>query len=338
MANLLRRKHPQNDLFICDIIDAAPKDDMASMENPIFSLSKNPDKKIIKYEHNGKFIEITPSVLGRATIFDKDILIFAISQLMAKINLGEEPSQTIQFSAYDLFISINKATDGRSYIWLKKAFLRLKGTTITTDILINNKPILDGFGLIDSFRIIRESPKGRMEGLEIKLSDWLYETIKTKQVLSLSPDYFRLGKPLERRIYEICRKHCGYQKIWAIGLEKLHKKSGSTSPLRNFRIAIKDIIQSDHLPDYKIYFDPDKKDKLIIRPRIAVVNEPETVNRKPYIKTETYTNAKKILGRDFDVYAIEEEWLMFWTKSGSPELKTNDGAFINFCKHKIKEI
>jgi hypothetical protein len=33
-------------------------------------------------------VTVTPSVKGRATIHDKDILIFCISQLMAAINAG----------------------------------------------------------------------------------------------------------------------------------------------------------------------------------------------------------------------------------------------------------
>ena len=97
MAKLLQRKHAQKDFFVCDIFDATPKDDIGSMEHPFFSLSKNPDHRIRKYEHNGEYIQITPSFTGLATIFDKDILIFAMSQIMAKINGGEEPSQTIQF-------------------------------------------------------------------------------------------------------------------------------------------------------------------------------------------------------------------------------------------------
>ena len=35
---LLPARHPTGDLFVCDIFDAAPKGDMASMEHPIFSL------------------------------------------------------------------------------------------------------------------------------------------------------------------------------------------------------------------------------------------------------------------------------------------------------------
>jgi len=33
---LLPQRHPNHDLFICDVLDAIPKDDMASMEHPIF--------------------------------------------------------------------------------------------------------------------------------------------------------------------------------------------------------------------------------------------------------------------------------------------------------------
>ena len=54
---------------------------------------------------------------------------------------------------------------------------------------------------------------------------------------------------------ELCRKHCGAQPTWAIGLELLYKKSGSRAPLRNFRIAIKQLTESNHLPDYRLRFD-----------------------------------------------------------------------------------
>ncbi|WP_198400932.1 MULTISPECIES: replication initiator protein A [Neisseria] len=34
------------------------------------------------------------------------------------------------------------------------------------------------------------------------------------QVKPISTDYFRLRKPLDRRIYELCAKHCGKQNKW----------------------------------------------------------------------------------------------------------------------------
>ncbi len=336
MAKLLRRKHAQKDLFVCDILDATLKDDDRSMEHPFFSLSKNPNKGIKEYKaRNGDYIKFTPSILGMATIFDKDILIFAMSQIMAKINTGEEPSQTIQFSAYDLLVSTERRTDGRSYERLKSAFERLKGTTITTCMLTGGEEITEGFSLIDYWKIIREGRDGRMEGLEMKLSDWLYNAILAKEVLTISPDYFRLGKPLERRVYELCRKHCGNQQKWTIGLELLKKKTGSSSSLKKFREFINDIIKSDHIPDYQIYFDDDKKDLLIIRPRVAP--KPAIEQPKIFLKPQTYENAEKILSKHrLDKYAVEAEWLDWIKDKEAPQ--SPDGAFIGFCKMKVTSL
>ncbi len=33
---LLPQRHPNHGLFICDVLDATPKDDVASMDHPIF--------------------------------------------------------------------------------------------------------------------------------------------------------------------------------------------------------------------------------------------------------------------------------------------------------------
>lgn len=76
---LTAEKHPQGDLFVCDVTDAILKDIMPQMEHPFYSLSKKPDMKIRRYEHNGNWLEIIPSYLGLATIYDKDILIYCIS-------------------------------------------------------------------------------------------------------------------------------------------------------------------------------------------------------------------------------------------------------------------
>jgi hypothetical protein len=89
--HLLPAKHSNGDLFICDVADAALKDLIPQMEHPFFSLSKKPDTAIRRYEHNGNWLEIVPSVKGLATIYDKDILIYCISQIMEKLK-REEPA------------------------------------------------------------------------------------------------------------------------------------------------------------------------------------------------------------------------------------------------------
>jgi hypothetical protein len=63
---LLPVRH-QPDFFVCDIVDAAIKGDTASMEHPVFSLSKKPDMKIRRYENGDKWVEIRPIATSSST-------------------------------------------------------------------------------------------------------------------------------------------------------------------------------------------------------------------------------------------------------------------------------
>src|ERR1700759_1593696 len=95
-------------------------------------------------------IAILPSALGLATIHDKDILIYCISQLVAKMNSGAELQRTLHLKAYDLLVSTNRNTDGRGYEQLEAALDRLSGTRIKTNIKTADEEQKDGFGLIET--------------------------------------------------------------------------------------------------------------------------------------------------------------------------------------------
>jgi plasmid replication initiation protein len=256
-GQLLPDRHPNRDFFIADLVEWAVKDDRHSMEHPMFSLSKKPDLKIRRYEHNGNTLVIAPGAYGLATIWDKDILIYAVSQLTAAVNQDRhDVSPTVRLTAYDLLVSTNRHTGGGDYDQLQKAFERLSGTRITTDIRTNGVRQREGFGIIDSWKIIeKNSADGRMVAIELRLSDWLYNAIVGLEVLTISRDYFRLSRGLERRLYELARKHCGHQAKWIVGLDVLHKKSGSNSPLKRFRLEVRNIAKADNLPDYRIRYD-----------------------------------------------------------------------------------
>lgn len=225
----------------------------------MFSLSKNKDTSVRTYEHNGNKLEITPSGKGLATIWDKDILIYCISQLIEGINRGQEPSRTIRLRAHDLLVATNRHTGGSDYDRLHQAFERLRGTTITTDIKTNGERIRSGFGMIDEWMIIEKSPDDeRMVAVEVTLSRWTYHAVLGKEVLSIDKDYFRLRGGLERRFYELARKHCGNQAKWGISIELLHKKSGARSPLKAFRHEVQKIVASNHLPRYRMRYNETK--------------------------------------------------------------------------------
>ena len=247
------KRHRQLDLFIADAWSADPRDDMASMEHPIFAL-KAGDTRPVHYEHNGVQVTVIPSGKGRATIFDKDIWIYCISRLIAALNEGKPIAKTVRFTAYDFFVNTNRRTDGDSYRRFELALARLRGTTIKTNLETNDRRETRIFGLIESARVI-ERANGKAVAVEVTLPDWLMRIVEERHVLKINPDYFRLRKPLDRRIYELARKHCGRQGKWTVSLQKLHKKSGSTASLRKFRAAIKSLAESDELPDYRLRLD-----------------------------------------------------------------------------------
>nr|WP_267288120.1 replication initiator protein A [Neokomagataea tanensis] len=193
------------------------------------------DRRVRRYENGDNFVEIIPSVKGLATVHDRDVLIFCISHLMAALNNKKSVSQIVRFKAYDMLKATNRMTNGQAYDGLVSALTRLRGTIITTNIITGDQEVTRGFGIIESFEIVRNTRAGRMQEVEIKLSDWVFNAIRHKEVLTLHRDYFRLRKPLERRIYELGRKHCGMKPSWKIGLERLQEKCGSTSTMKEFR-------------------------------------------------------------------------------------------------------
>ena len=149
--SLLPDRHKQRDFFTCDIFDSF-KDDIASMEHPVFSLSKKPDHRMLKYERNGTTIKIKPSYTGLATIFDKDILLYLASALMHAKNSGEAISQTVRFTSYDYIVSTNKSLGGTQYQLLKEGLERLNGTLIQTNIKTGSVEETKEFGLIDDIK------------------------------------------------------------------------------------------------------------------------------------------------------------------------------------------
>lgn len=319
------------DFFVCDLMDAAPKGDMAAMEHPIFSLSTKPDHRIRRYEHGMVYVEIKPSADGLATVHDRDVLIYCISQLMAALNSGQPVSSVVRFKAHDLLKVTNRMTNGQGYEALKAALERLAGTRISTNITTGGKEIFETFGLIERASIVRETRDGRMQEVEVKLSDWVFNAIRHHEVLTLHRDYFRLRKPLERRIYEIARKHCGKQTEWRISLELLQKKCGSASTEKEFRRLVSKIVEEDrrfqHMPDYSVTMEGD--DMVVFRSRGSLCDlaaDIKTVSAGR-LNVETYNDAR-IVAPGWDVYHLEQEWRSWITEAP----RDPDAAFVGFCR------
>ena len=249
---LLPERHPVRDFFVLDALDVAPRADMASMEHPIFSLSTKPETRPLKYKHGDNSLEIIPSVLGLPTVFDKDVLIYCISRLIDMQNNGRSIGPCVRLTTHDLLVQTNRPTNNLGYERLAPALDRLKGVTIKTNIKTGDSMTTRGFGLISEYEYNRKGGMfaDRLRYLEIELSPWLFRAIEASEVLPISRGYFRLRRPLDRRIYDLARKHCGQQHQWRVSIEVLQKKSGSNSPAKKFAFYIRHLVASNHLPDY----------------------------------------------------------------------------------------
>ncbi|HEX9857506.1 MAG TPA: replication initiator protein A, partial [Paracoccaceae bacterium] len=276
------------------------------------------------------------SVRGLATIHDKDILIYCISQLMAALNAGRQISRTLTLRAHDLLVATNRETSGDAYRRLREAFERLAGTRITTNLSQGGVEVTRGFGLIETWEIVRKTRGGRMVSVSVTLSDWLFRAVLSSAVLTLSRDYFRLRKPLERRVYELARKHCGRQDSWRVSVETLLKKSGSASPRRVFRAMLREMIAADHLPDYAMAEEPGDIIRFSNRAAVLEIDGPGqgAGPRLPPLASETH-EAARALAPGWDIYALEADWRGYWAASGRPRLRSADRAFLGYVRARV---
>ena len=278
-----------------------------------------------EYRNGDTFIKVSPSAKGLATVHDRDVLIYCISQCMAAINEGRKVNRTLKFTAHDMLVATNRQTSGRGYELLKDTLRRLQGTQIETNIKQGGTEKFSVFGLIDKAEVIRETRDGKMQDIEITLSDWVYDAIENNNVLTLSQQYFQLRKPIERRLYELARKHCGKQSKWTAYLSTLANKTGSTSSAKEFKRMItkvvKDNAEQQYLPEYTFTLEGDL---LTVRPIRAASTQ------ALFLKSDTYEEARKFAA-GWDIRMLESEWRE-WVAAKNIKVRNADSNFISFCK------
>ncbi len=373
---LLPERYPVGDLFVCELVDIVLKSDMASLEYPFYSLTKKPDRNPRRFEHDGRWIEFRPSIKGLPTIYDKDLLIYAISHIMREKQRSGKTPKTIVIDPYHFLSYTNRPTGGRDYEALVDSIERLEGTRYRTNVKTGGFEHDEWFGLFERVKMkTRRTPKGglRPERLEVTISDWTMEAIRADEVLTLHRDYWRLRRPIERRVYEIIRKHCGRQEGWSIGVDKLHRKSGSQATRREFRRKLHEVVNDNHLPDYDVYIEDDilhatsrrefldshlASDRLHATHTTLSSNRSTGANeqledyaiqlRRMKISADGYQSAKAE-APGWDVYFLEDEWRTWIGKrlknalaGVEPENASDviprkpDAAFKGFCKNWFK--
>ena len=334
---LLPVRHKAPDLFSIDVSNITIKDSRHHLEFPLFSLaSKNsPKPRPRTYtDKHGNGIEIHPSWLGLPTILDKDILIYAISHIVDARRRGKPASRRVVIYSADLLRFANRPLGGRDYASLERSILRLRGCTIRTNIRTGGIEQTDVFGILDSASLRRKYDlHGRLMHCEVTISEWLWNAIQTNEILTLHKDYFRLRRPLDRRLYEIARKHCGHQSSWTIGLNRLLEKSAAQCTLPYFRFQIRKVARqaADHpeyLPGYLVAFD-DEADLVRFYSR---EDDPILITDPLDTFDESTWRAATTLAPDYDIRELNRQWLAWRQKQCLPPPRHAPSAFLGFVK------
>lgn len=268
--------------------DWSVKDDMATMEHPLFALSKSPERRIRDYSRGGKVFKVIPSVVGAPTIFDKDLMIYLVSMVMRAKNEGLPVSRRIRMNVTGFLKGTQRSTGGASYVRVVEMCRRLAGARIETNINTTEQELTKGFGMIEEYEVLSETKngKGALE-LEVVLSEWIWRAVSDFDVLTLNHDYFKLTQALERRVYELARKHCGKQQWWVVGLELLREKVGSEQSARKWKQEIKGMVAKHDLPDYRIFLDESVKPNQVIfisRDTESVMEQAERAGKVRWIE------------------------------------------------------
>jgi plasmid replication initiation protein len=338
----------QVDLVLDSILDAPVKDERALMEFPFFALTKRPRTTPFVYDDGAVRIEVQPGHKGIATIWDKDVLIYCASLINDRLERRLPVEPRLRFAAYDFLKLTSRSTSARGYELFLDALDRLQSTAIKTTITSGHEEIEErrGFSWIDKYRVItRKTATGKrvMTAVELTINEWLWRgLVENRRVLTINRDYFQLDMGLERRLYELARKHCGRQREWRVGLARLAEKCGSVRGLKQFRSELAKIIRRDSLPDYDLSLERSHANDGLaglvacFHPRIKQGNafERELAPTGPLsptlgLRPRTVENARRAHpGHDID--ALVHAW-RDWTGQRGSHLRDPDKAFLAFC-------
>lgn len=243
------------------------------MRYPFFSLSKNRISRI-SFNHKNVQIEVVaPHEIGIATIYDCDLLIWLTSQLAEYRNKGITPEKVIRMRPSAFFRDTKKIKSGREYKAFMASLIRLKATTIITNLEAGNRLYSEGFSWIDNFAVAKNK-NGKVIGAQIKLSEWFYrQCTEDMAYLAIPPSYFDLKGGVERWLYNIARKHCGNNPCWYFKIQTLFMfYPNQNRDLRFFKRDVLKVVKNDNLPEYHLELGSEKHNKDIIyfTPRLGL--------------------------------------------------------------------
>jgi plasmid replication initiation protein len=188
-----------------------------------------------------------------ATMYDLEILIYVVSLMVEKMERGEEVNRAFRFAAHDFFRVAGIDPGGRSYQRIEEALDRLQATRVRTNIVTGGRRVKEMFSWVADAKFAYDEGTKVLDWIEVTLCEWLWQAVKLDNNRFIyDPRYFDLP-PLEKRLYEIARAHCGKTgfRMW---LDHLQKRVGSEDLPRRFKAKLKQIAsRKNPLPGYAFF-------------------------------------------------------------------------------------
>lgn len=256
--------------FVPSVHDAPLKDDVNLMDVAPFSLSKTKRDGIIRYDLKDCVITVEGGAeTGIANAYDYDIFLNMVSYLaeeMRRFRAAEKsgrrpslPSRIYRPTAAQILKFCRRGQGGKQYEELESALDRLQATRIKiVNLGAGSRRDAEAFPLIGRYKAVSRTAHDKIEQVEIAIPDWVYDGVVEPagkpSILTLSPDYFLIAKPIAKFIYRLARKAAGQTEAW-YKLEDLRHRSGSQLPMRKFRQTVQEIVagtKDEPLPDYDL--------------------------------------------------------------------------------------
>ena len=227
---------------------AALRDAIDLMAWPCFALGKQVRQVPIAHEYRGDFLRVLPAQPGPglATIWDADLLIWAVSQLVEAHDRRLSVSPVLMVSGFQVLRFLGRGTGRTQYRQLAAALDRLAGSEVETSV---------GASLAAPVRFHWVERWMQIDGgLLVVVPDWLLAVvIERRRVLRVDPAYLRLSGGIARWLWRLLRRHAHEKSTgWEISLRALYARSGSLARPTDFVADLRRIARTNALPGYRL--------------------------------------------------------------------------------------
>jgi len=242
------------------------KDIRNFMDVALFRMSKSKKRagEVIRYNLPGGYVEVKGGPDGMATIWDYDVVLMLLSHLTESMNRfkngrGAMPGRIFTMHVSDV-LRFSKRGDGGSQSERVESTLdRLKGTIIKSVFsrAVGKEKLLTrevkSEGLISGYRVLSVTGSGRVDRVEVELSNWMYSQVTRSPrsaVLTFNSEYFLIESAVGRFVYRLARRAAGNDRArW--GFKTIYERTGVTS-FKEFCRILRRLIRLNNLPEYEL--------------------------------------------------------------------------------------